>query len=356
MRLLSLFIFSLILAQTSVATAQESLPTVLATPKQLAETLRQEGKWQQLSIISESWTNKEPHNWRSWYYYGIAKLELADIPSAVVFFERAQFLSAEENVELVLRIADGYAALGNWATAEAGYRETLKDKAEHPALWGKLRLAIAAQEGEVKRQEEIIVLEKILTFEEYSNHYDLWLRQAELLDSFSQTDKARIAYGNALRIRPKDLKTAEWIFRYDVAAGDEDAIEIGKKHLLKLDGNHPLVNVYMGDAALARGTLSKANRYYRVAIVNPNYRHVQARAYTGLGKIYGGTNNNRSLENYLAAIRSDPSYLPGWDGAVIVLRSLNKHSQASRYLSRKQLIKRRIESGEALTKEMLSGL
>ena len=338
--------------------AQTDLSGVLATDLQTAQSLKKDEKWNELEAHAKQWSVAEIGNWRPWYYLGIALFNKNDKAAAVKALSQAVKLSPKNKINDNLRswLADTHAELGNYSAAEVSYRRLLEKKKHRPDLWNKLRLVVLAQAGEDKRREESEILTTLLSYAGYINNYELWIRQAELLTELGDLVGVRNAYKNALRLMPKDIAVAEWVFLYDIQNGDAEAIDASHRHLLKIKQNHPMVNVYLGDKALAAGNRRLAKKYYSLAAQNQQYNREYAHALTALARLEPGLSASDAFLKYLSAIRASPDYLPAWQGAIVALRQTGQRRKASDYLSRMLRVERALAAGESPPVDILNGL
>lgn len=356
MRLLFLAaVAAIAVTAATTARAQETpLSGVLASDLQKADILSKAGDWQALEVHARDWSAREGANWESWYYWGLALSSLEQNQKAMNAYVTASKLLPQKNDGLLLAIADLQAKLGVWDKAEESYRDVLLRQSANVNIWSKLLAVVQAQTGEEKREQESRIYGKIMYFAAYVNSYDHWRAYAELLDSLNAANDAREAYRHVLRLRPTDLAAAEWVYRYEREAGDSESLKKIYEHLLQLNPKHPLVNLYLAEAALKNGKKTKAKRYFEDAAEGQEYPRARAIALAYLGDLASERNHQRALELYLAAINSDPSHLHGWEGAVVMFRLRGEQTKARQYFSRMRVVERLNKEGKPITRALLA--
>lgn len=348
---------------SSGAWAQQ-LEGTLYTTKQKAILLVGQENWIELEKTAAEWIKEEGANWESWYYQGLAQLNLNKPEQAVKSLSTAFKLSPQQNDKLLLTIADSYSALGEWVKAERTYRELLQHRPHHYEIWNKLRLVLekyltTVPEAPVEVERGIVeVLKKQLAFATYINDYNLWLRYATLLVKLDEQAEARTAYSHVLRLNPRNLQAVEWIFGYDVKHADEEKLKKTMRHLRLLAPDNPILHVYLAEIALAEKNKRRAREHYQTVITNKGYPPQHAVALTGLGNLSGTgpAAQAAAMDYYKRAIQIDPTHLPAWQGIGAILRAQNRNEEARRYFLRMRQVEKLVEAGKPISRQLLQGL
>lgn len=355
------------------ARAQEvPMEGVLLTDEQEARQWAEAQDWKKLEVAAKRWMDADNANWESWYLYGLAQLRIGDAQKAVQTLATAFRLSPKPNDKLLLLVADSYVEVGDWGRARGYYGELAERYPNNADIWNKWRRsleevigaaakaaegeAVTAAGGRVAEVHEtalIAVLARLLEFGGYVKNVDLWRRYATLLRAHGRDEEARRAFRYLLRLEPNDLGVVEWMFRYDEAQGDEEALRETMARLRRLSPDHPYARMRLARAAAARGDKAKAREHYAAVIDNRKYPEAQGEALLALGALTQPTDKNTALKYYWRAVRVDPGNEEAWERGIVLLRGQGRLEEAQRQFRKMRRILQLVEEGKPVPRALL---
>ncbi|MBL4931229.1 tetratricopeptide repeat protein [Clostridium paridis] len=215
-------------------------------------------------------------------------LEDDKLVKALDLFSRANELSNEEDVDIIIEIALIYDSLGKSETAKEYYNKALRiDENEERAYYG---LAVIYDEDELY-DEAIRLYKKAIYIS--PNYHKAYFFLANVYDICGEEELAIITYEKLLSLNPMDFWANTNVGSIYEALGKNDLAYKRFSKALEIKPNNYLALFNMGVIAFKFNMINKAIGFYNRSIkMNPIYAY----SYLNLAVIYKYKDTEKGIE------------------------------------------------------------